>query len=246
MIKFFRRIRQKLLTENKFSKYLLYAIGEIVLVVIGILIALQINNWNQQRLNRNKEVTYLLELKASLELDANEVTEVLEFNVKKDSIVKNMMRIFESSLSNSERFDIIDKYSTSFTAYQFFKPSATAWNNFLSAENINLIESKDLRTKLMEYYDFDYDGSIQERIKLMNRKVIDQYYPQFFTKEYVLKNLRINTDLPDRSDFNLHRNQSLISDFFGINYLITLQNRFLENTNGQISNLIELIDSQIQ
>ena len=47
MIKFFRKIRQRLLTENKFSKYLLYAIGEIILVVIGILIALQINNANE-------------------------------------------------------------------------------------------------------------------------------------------------------------------------------------------------------
>ncbi|WP_051957594.1 DUF6090 family protein [Altibacter lentus] len=50
MIKFFRKIRHRFLSENKFSKYLLYAIGEIILVVIGILIALQINNWNQDRL----------------------------------------------------------------------------------------------------------------------------------------------------------------------------------------------------
>lgn len=49
MIKFFRKIRQRLLTENKFSKYLIYAIGEILLVVIGILIALQINNWNESQ-----------------------------------------------------------------------------------------------------------------------------------------------------------------------------------------------------
>ncbi len=49
MIKFFRKIRQQLLTENKFSKYLLYAIGEIMLVVIGILIALQINNWKEEQ-----------------------------------------------------------------------------------------------------------------------------------------------------------------------------------------------------
>jgi len=49
MIKFFRKIRRQLLTENRFSKYLLYAIGEIVLVVIGILIALQINIWNENR-----------------------------------------------------------------------------------------------------------------------------------------------------------------------------------------------------
>jgi len=56
MIKFFRKIRQRLLTENKFSKYLIYAIGEIVLVVIGIIIALQINNWNETRKALNAEL----------------------------------------------------------------------------------------------------------------------------------------------------------------------------------------------
>tara|TARA_R110002051_G_scaffold323712_2_gene418224 strand:- start:13567 stop:13764 length:198 start_codon:yes stop_codon:yes gene_type:complete len=59
MIKFFRKIRQKILTENKFSKYLLYAIGEIVLVVIGILIALQVNNMNEVEKVKDKEVIYL-------------------------------------------------------------------------------------------------------------------------------------------------------------------------------------------
>ena len=71
MIKFFRKIRKKLLTENKFSKYLFYAFGEIVLVVIGILIALQINNWNVDRIRNEKEVFNLIELKRSLENDMN-------------------------------------------------------------------------------------------------------------------------------------------------------------------------------
>ncbi|MEH6779908.1 DUF6090 family protein, partial [Maribacter arcticus] len=59
MIKFFRRIRQQLLTENKFSKYLLYAIGEIILVVIGILIALSINNWNENRKQKLNDIKFL-------------------------------------------------------------------------------------------------------------------------------------------------------------------------------------------
>ena len=59
MIKFFRKIRQKTLHENKFSKYLLYAIGEIVLVVIGILIALQLNTWNENQKNNEKLSSYL-------------------------------------------------------------------------------------------------------------------------------------------------------------------------------------------
>lgn len=62
MIKFFRKIRQQLLSENKFKKYLLYAVGEIVLVVIGILIALQINNWNELKKDRLKEFQMLLSL----------------------------------------------------------------------------------------------------------------------------------------------------------------------------------------
>ncbi len=62
MIKFFRKIRQKLLAENKFSKYLIYAIGEIFLVVIGILIALSINNWNQNKNEQNKIKEYAVSL----------------------------------------------------------------------------------------------------------------------------------------------------------------------------------------
>jgi predicted permease len=53
MIKFFRKIRKNMLTENKFSKYLIYAIGEIALVMIGILLILQVNNWNK---NQEKQI----------------------------------------------------------------------------------------------------------------------------------------------------------------------------------------------
>ena len=62
MLKFFRQIRQRLFQENRFSKYLLYAIGEIFLVVVGILIALQINNWNQKREERQAVRRYLSSL----------------------------------------------------------------------------------------------------------------------------------------------------------------------------------------
>ena len=70
MIKFFRKIRQNLLPENKFSKYLLYAIGEIVLVVIGILIALGINNWNENRKYKSIEKDLLNTITENLKLDS--------------------------------------------------------------------------------------------------------------------------------------------------------------------------------
>tara|TARA_R110002111_G_scaffold169849_1_gene235636 strand:+ start:5705 stop:6451 length:747 start_codon:yes stop_codon:yes gene_type:complete len=69
MIKFFRHIRKKLLSENKFSKYLLYAIGEIILVVLGILIALQLNNLNDERKTENLRQVYYKQLLQDFEND---------------------------------------------------------------------------------------------------------------------------------------------------------------------------------
>ena len=75
MLKFFRRIRQKLLTKNpptqssRAGRYLLYALGEIALVMIGILLALQVNNWNQNRIDRRSEIKYLKNLQKDLKQD---------------------------------------------------------------------------------------------------------------------------------------------------------------------------------
>jgi hypothetical protein len=77
MIKFFRQIRQKLLSDKQFSKYILYAIGEIFLVVIGILIALQINTWNEDRKNLEKENYYLNSIKTSISLSQSELDRVI-------------------------------------------------------------------------------------------------------------------------------------------------------------------------
>jgi hypothetical protein len=87
MIKFFRKIRQKLLTENKFSKYLLYAVGEIVLVVIGILIALNINNQNEQRIKKEKLDAIYIEVQRELAQNIKKTTTIIDFYEKKDSIV---------------------------------------------------------------------------------------------------------------------------------------------------------------
>ena len=87
MIKFFRKIRQNLLSENKFSKYLVYAIGEIILVVIGILIAININNKNEQRIKAKKLDTLYIEIQRELALNINRVSFLIDFYEKKDSII---------------------------------------------------------------------------------------------------------------------------------------------------------------
>ena len=93
MIKFFRKIRQKLLSENKFSKYLIYAVGEIVLVVIGILIALQINNWNEQRKIKKQETQVYKELKSDLLQTRYDILNVVSNN---KAIVNSTTKLIEA------------------------------------------------------------------------------------------------------------------------------------------------------
>ena len=79
MAKIFRKVRKNLLSENKFSKYLIYAIGEIVLVVIGILIALQLNLWNEQRKSNTVLTNNLRGVLVELKADADRIGKVIEF-----------------------------------------------------------------------------------------------------------------------------------------------------------------------
>ena len=109
MIKFFRKIRQNLLLEGKNGKYLKYAIGEIVLVVIGILIALSINNWNTDRINNNRVKQYAKSLVQDLENDIKMIN-VSQFQAKKsfkriDSLKKKLMAYESYSYHLDEDFD---------------------------------------------------------------------------------------------------------------------------------------------
>lgn len=79
MISFFRKIRQKLLTQNRVTQYLAYAVGEILLVVIGILIALQVNTWKDERANRNNEISFYSALMEDLENDKIKIEQLNKF-----------------------------------------------------------------------------------------------------------------------------------------------------------------------
>lgn len=91
MLTFFKKIRRSLLSENKFKKYFSYAMGEIILVVIGILIALQINNWNTKRTDQDNIKVFAVSLIKELEGDINEmdmrITQVNKINLRIDSLI---------------------------------------------------------------------------------------------------------------------------------------------------------------
>jgi hypothetical protein len=100
MIKFFRKIRQKLLSENKLSKYLIYAIGKIILVVIGILIALQINNWNEEHKINNIRTQKLSQIESDLRADVISLEEGILIKEKEIATLKNYRyRLAQSNAS---------------------------------------------------------------------------------------------------------------------------------------------------
>ena len=96
MIKFFRKIRQKLLAENKFRQYLIYAIGEIVLVVIGILIALQVNNYNNQQQEINKLFSYYEKLLEEVDVQIILTKKRIKSNEDLASMQRNVLDILAS------------------------------------------------------------------------------------------------------------------------------------------------------
>lgn len=117
MIKFFRKIRQQMLSENKFSKYLLYAIGEIVLVVIGILIAVSINNWNSNRKQQQEIQQLFRAFEQDLITNIEAGNETLEWGVWKDSIIRLVLgkEVTEETYQNIEFGALTMNYTTTVT-----------------------------------------------------------------------------------------------------------------------------------
>ncbi|MGF1557254.1 DUF6090 family protein [Paucihalobacter sp.] len=140
MIKFFRKIRQNLLNEGKTSKYFKYAIGEILLVVIGILIALQINNWNEVRKQNLSVKQSLNSLLSDLKKDSIQLNDDLEF-INKD--LAQLLDFNERLSKNSANLDTL-KQIARFEYLPFFNPS--------NELNRNTIVSL-LSTGHLEYFD---------------------------------------------------------------------------------------------
>jgi hypothetical protein len=148
MIKFFRLIRKSLLEQNKMGKYFKYAIGEILLVVIGILIALQINNWNETRKGRIEEKKIL----ASLLEDFRETQENLEASLKWHP--RDLNRL--DSIVNYFGFDQEEvtpnmKQKLRSTGFVYTKIVQERLVGLLSSENFQLISNDSLKKRLTTY-----------------------------------------------------------------------------------------------
>ena len=102
MIKFFRRIRRKLIDEGNLKRYLIYGIGEILLVMIGILLALQVNNWNEKRKSNAHEKLLLKELLNTIETDIETIEMTLQGNKKVQASCNTILEHFEKQLDYND------------------------------------------------------------------------------------------------------------------------------------------------
>ncbi|WP_204346701.1 DUF6090 family protein [Psychroserpens algicola] len=178
MIKFFRKIRQKLLSENKFSKYLIYAIGEIILVVIGILIALQINNWNENRKRSNEELSILKDLKKGLEADLSD----LNYNVNCLTLNLSVADKVISHLKSDEPYN--DSVAIQFGKMMFpykFVYSTSAFET-LKSKGLDLIKNQKLRDAIVEVYDSRYKFFTETEKTILLDEVERGYQNVFSTR----------------------------------------------------------------
>ena len=161
-------------------------------------------------------------------------------------ILETMLQIFADTLTNEERFRIFNDNANDFTFYQVFDPVRIAFNNMLSAENIDLITNRELRQALSEYYNYPYLDGVQNRVSVLNRRVVDEHYPKFFTKEFVAQWMGIPSKLPPVSELDIAADNKFISDLFGIKMVVLNQNQLILNTQEQNRELIAKVNLNVK
>ena len=253
MLKFFRKIRQRLLQENRFSKYLLYALGEIGLVVVGILIALQINTWNEHRKIRIQEQKLLVNLKAETKLNIEQLNFVM---VEKEKITRNIKLVLEytkapKSLDDAVNFDSII-YPIVVSGWKYF-PIDGLQNDILNSDKLDIISNDSLR-----YYISSmprYWKSLAEEEETHRKDLHENYLP-FFIEHYSIRNIseyntfwRVKYNL-GRSNFSFDKIQLLnnpqfenilTAELIWIEFAITFQRRLL----NRYLRILELVDGEL-
>ena len=135
--------------KNKTGKYLKYAFGEIILVVIGILIALSINNWNENRKNKLTESEYYCKLLADFELDRQNIEVLYEESEHKIEISKRLL--LELNNKNKDKSYLLNNYLQGLRTNAFVA-SKVAMTDIVSSGKLNLLTNDSLKNDLLRYY----------------------------------------------------------------------------------------------
>ncbi|WP_411768402.1 DUF6090 family protein [Winogradskyella sp. A3E31] len=150
MIKFFRHIRQSMINQNRTKKYLLYAIGEIVLVVIGILIALQINNWNEKRKERVREHKYLNRLLNEIERDSSNLDWSIRLTSQKTKQAENLLKHFNTTIAIQDSSVFVNDAFLAGRGGSFY-PNIHAYQELLATGDVGIIQNENITEQIARY-----------------------------------------------------------------------------------------------
>jgi hypothetical protein len=232
MIKFFRKIRQNMLMENKTGTYFKYAIGEIVLVVIGILIALSINNWNETNKNEREQIVFLNNLKNDLKNDLIQLDQILKLQKEKLSTVNEL----KDQLLSIKDFEKIEQLFVKLTSdNNTYFPNTGSYTTSVSSGKIASLNPSSLRiaiTNLYEryYYRLIYNGEFYD--KKLNEVISSQ--GKFFNT----LTLKLNSkDVIEDSEF-----VNLITMWFMENSIYVKKG---EETKSEILNVLKLVEQRL-
>ena len=167
MINFFRKIRQQLLYNNRIKKYLVYALGEVILVMFGILLALQVNNWNETRKIRSSEQLYLHAIKEEFSFNKNELERVTKDNVLNSEYAKKILDITgpESIEITEEEFATL--LFNSIPQKVQFDPNQGVINEIINSGKLSIFRNEKLRYLLSSW-----SGAL-ERVRIQEEELLN-------------------------------------------------------------------------
>ena len=227
-----------MLTENKFSKYLLYAIGEIMLVVIGILIALQINSWNDNRKNEHLEQQYLTNIKNEITASLLKLDESIKFNTTTLEHIENILNHIEGDLPYSPSLD------TSFYVYQYFVMPELNFTTYETIKNVGLnsINPNNLRLEISKLFEEEF-SFLANTIKGNEL----QYYQNVMTKFHVnhfKETSHMGTTIPNNYDI-LKKNQKYSNILYKLKGIRMYSINSLKNVKNKTSEVLVSIDRRL-
>ena len=208
MIKFFRNIRKNLLNQSRFTKYLMYAAGEIILVVIGILIALQINNWNEFQKLKNNEIEILNNILTAIDNDLGVYNNLFENRLERKRQAIDTLVHFVGT--NAKIHDSIVLQYFDYVDFDIVARVDSGPFDALKAGGLHQITDEALREKIVNTYQVllpafliftqlpgnDYNPIISQlELKLTEPKVVLDQNNKFITKKHIIaKNIFSNPD----------------------------------------------------
>jgi len=254
MIKFFRRIRQRLLSENKFSKYLFYAFGEIVLVVIGILIALGINNNNNFNKQRKLEQDYLTSLQSEFEINLNKINTALKVNTNRVQTLEKILTLFDKKVLDTVSNTSISKMlAPIFGSDISYAPATGVLNDIISSGKLSLILNKDLRQHLASF-----ESSLDLlSTQLNDAEFTDQKLQSLFFKSGSARTIATDIQMIDFEFESISKNTNNKLMFSSVEFENHLLDYYLlaKATNGprlfggikaQIENILKEIEEELE